>query len=56
MANNFDRAILTGTNMAANTFMLLYFCPTTATTKTVGIGLIVRQCWHLTGVSNSGFQ
>lgn len=40
MANNFDRAILDGTNMAANTLHSLYFCPTTATTKTVGIGLL----------------
>jgi hypothetical protein len=40
MANNFDRAILDGTNMAANTLHSLYFCPTSATTKTVGIGLL----------------
>lgn len=40
MANNFDRAILDGTNMAANTLHSLYFCPTSTTTKTVGIGLL----------------
>ena len=40
MANNFDRAILDGSTLPANTAFTLYTCPTTATTKTVGIGLL----------------
>ncbi len=40
MANNFDRVIFDGTNIAANVAHTLYVCPTSATTKTVGIGLL----------------
>ena len=40
MANNFDRALINGKNVAANTLHAVYFCPTSTTTKTVGIGLI----------------
>lgn len=40
MANNFDRAVMFGENVPANTAFHIYSCPTTATTKTIGIGLV----------------
>tara|TARA_B100001248_G_C27317696_1_gene425189 strand:+ start:729 stop:1055 length:327 start_codon:yes stop_codon:yes gene_type:complete len=59
MANNFDRAILDGTNLAADTLRSLYTCPTSTTTKTVGIGLIfsnVGSSQILVSLSTNGVE
>ena len=56
MANNFDRAILDGTNMAANTLHSFIFAQLPQQQKTVGIGLLFANVGTSQGVSNSGFQ